>query len=301
MFLDNVIDDYLNFIAGIKRFSPATVEAYSSDLSHFASWLDELQLDWQAVKDADLRMFVSEMLYGGLQVASVNRMLSSIREFYRYALSKAYLQESPTTNIKNLHSSHKIRTFLFPKDMKSFCNLPKNCNMLWQSRDVALFTSLYSTGCRVSELVSINMQDISSDLKVAVVMGKGKKEREVFFTDFAISALKDYFVERETLLKQKNGTKCDTDAVFLNLRGGRLTVHGVNYLIKRYNVFAEKKSSLSAHSFRHSFATALIVAGADVRIVQELLGHKSISTTEQYTHVSGKRLIELYKKAHPHS
>ncbi len=301
MLLDDVIDDYIAFIKGIKCSSPSTVEAYAGDLSNFASWLDELKLDWKDVKDADLRVFVSEMLYGGSAVASVNRMLSSVREFYRYAIDKTYLKENPTLNIKNLHTSRKIRSFLFPKDMKSFCELPGHHDMLWKARDIALFTSLYSSGCRVSELVALNRGDFSSDLKVAIVMGKGRKEREVFFTDFAISALRQYFVEREALLKKIGESKCDEKATFLNLRGGRLTVYGVNYLIKRYSVFAEKKQGLSAHSFRHSFATALIVAGADVRIVQELLGHKSISTTEQYTHVSGKHLIELYKKAHPHS
>jgi len=301
MLLDDVIDDYLGFIKGIKRYSKATLEAYAGDLAVFASWLEELQLDWKDVKDADLRVFVSEMLYGGLAASSVNRMLSSVREFYRYAIGKAYLQDNPTLNIKNLRTSHKIRSFLFPKEMKAFCTLPSSCNILWEARDVALFTSLYSTGARVSELVALNKSDFSSDLKTAIVMGKGKKERQVFFTDFAISALQKYFVEREELLKKLDDADPDDEAAFLNLRGGRLTVYGVNYLIKRYNVFAKKKQGLSAHSFRHSFATALIVAGADVRVVQELLGHASISTTEQYTHVSGKALIELYKKAHPHS
>ena len=301
MLLDSVIDDYLSFMKGVKHFSSATVEAYSYDLSVFASWLDETKADWKLVKDSDLRIFVSEMLYGGSQVASVNRMLSTIREFYKYALSKKYLKENPTLSIRNLHSSHKITSFLFPKEMKAFCELPQDRNMLWAARDVALFMSLYSTGCRVSELVAMNMEDFTSDLKVALIMGKGKKEREVFFTDFAISALRKYFVEREKLLKKINKLDCNEKATFLNLKGGRLTSDGVNYIIGRYNVFAEKRQTISAHSFRHSFATALIVAGADVRVVQELLGHKSISTTEQYTHVGGKRLLELYKKAHPHS
>ena len=301
MLLDNVIDDYLSFITVIKHFSLASVEAYSCDLSIFASWLDEAKADWRCLKDSDLRVFVSEMLDGGFAVNSINRMLSTIREFYKYAIDKQYLKENPSLNIRNLHSSYKITSFLFPKEMKSFCQIPQSQDMLWTSRDVALFMSLYSTGCRVSELLAINMEDFTSDLKVALVMGKGKKEREVFFTDFAISALKEYFIERKKLLKKMSDSKRDERAVFLNLRGGRLTSDGVNYIIKRYNVFAEKRQALSAHSFRHSFATSLIVAGADVRVVQELLGHRSISTTAQYTHVGGKRLLELYKKAHPHS
>ena len=293
---------YLEYLKGVKHFSLNTLQAYEKDLSIFESWMEEASVDVAEVTNSEIMMFVAEMSNRHLSVSYINRMLSTIRGFYKYAIREKLVEVNPTVGIKNLKTSHKIRSFLFPSEMKSLCKLPSETKILWMARDIALFTSLYSTGCRVSELLSLDMEDFSSDLTSAIVMGKGKKEREVFFTNFAIKALQNYFLERDILIKEHHKVLEEKEnPVFLNMRGTRLSMWGVNYIIKRYLKFSPKIKNLSAHSFRHSFATALLTRGADIRVVQELLGHENISTTQNYTHVTTDRLYELYKKAHPHS
>lgn len=300
--MDPLFCKYLGYLEGVKHFSLHTVEAYRKDLNVFESWIEETELEFLKLTNFDIMTFVAEMSNRKLSVSYINRMLSTIRGLYKYAIRLNVLKNNPTIGIKNLKMQHKISSFLFPNEMKSLCKLPQETEILWMARDIALFTSLYSTGCRASELLSLNMEDIDYDITSAIVMGKGKKEREVFFTDFAKKALQNYLVEREVLLKAKKKViEKGDNPLFLNMRGSRLSIWGLNYIIKRYLKFCPNIRSLSAHSFRHSFATALISRGADIRIVQELLGHENISTTQNYTHVTTEKLHELYKKAHPHS
>ncbi|MGP1438093.1 MAG: tyrosine-type recombinase/integrase [Treponema sp.] len=299
--MNALCDGYLVYLKSIKHFSLHTIEAYKKDLSIFETWVSDVELDISKLTNSDFMMFVAEMSDRQISVSYINRILSTIRGFYKYAIRFKLLDVNPTIGIKNLKAPRKIRSFLFPNEMKSLCKLPGETEILWMARDIALFTSLYSTGCRVSELVSLNMEDFNSSLTSAVVLGKGKKEREVFFTSFAKQALQNYFEERKVLFNKHKKTEKDSNPVFLNMRGTRLSIWGVNYIIKRYIRFCPNIKNLSAHSFRHSFATALIARGADIRIVQELLGHENISTTQNYTHVTTEHLYELYKKAHPHS
>ncbi len=295
------IDSYLSFLKDVKHYSHCTVEAYRSDLAVFSSWAKDLSIDLFGATSCDIGMFISEMADGGLKASSINRMLSSIRGFYRYAVKENLIKYNPASTIKNLKTHNKIKNFMFEEEMEQFCRIPKKKHMLWTCRDIALFTSLYSTGARVSELISLDMQDFRGNFQTAVVMGKGRKEREVYFADFAIKALKAYFVEREALLKKKEKASEKENAVFLNYKGNRISTNGVRFIIRQYNLFSTKPKKLTPHSFRHSFATTLIANGADIRVVQELLGHKYIGTTQHYTHVTSKSLYELYKKAHPHS
>jgi tyrosine recombinase xerC len=300
--MNNSFCEYLAYLKGVKHFSVHTLEAYKKDLSIFEAWVKEAELELFHLTHSDVMMFVGEMSNRKLSVSYINRMLSTIRGFYKYAIKNRFLTVNPIVGIKNLKTRHKIRSFLFPSEMKSLCKLPGDTEILWMARDIALFTSLYSTGCRASELLSLNMEDFNLTSSSAIVMGKGKKEREVFFTKFAKKALQNYFIEREVLLKEHHKTvEKGKSPIFLNMRGSRLSIWGLNYIIKRYIKFCPNIKSLSAHSFRHSFATALISRGADIRIVQELLGHENISTTQKYTHVTTESLHELYKKAHPHS
>lgn len=300
--MNTFFNEYLVYLNGVKHLSFNTMEAYKKDLSIFESWLEDAGLELFHLVRSDIMMFIAEMSNRKLSVSYINRTLSTIRGFYRYAIRKKLVEINPFIGIRNLKTQHKIRSFLFPNEMKSLCKLPGETEILWMARDIALFTSLYSTGARASELLSLNMEDIDSNITTAIVMGKGKKMREVFFTSFAKKALQNYFVEREALLKERKKQIVEGEnPLFLNMKGSRLSIWGLNYIIKRYLKFCPKLKNLSAHSFRHSFATALISKGADVRIVQELLGHENISTTQNYTHVTTEKLYELYQKAHPHS
>lgn len=300
--MNTLFDGYLTYLKGVKHFSLNTIEAYKKDLEIFEAWMQEIELECYELTNSNIMMFVAEMSNRHLSVSYINRMLSTIRGFYKYAIRAKLLDINPTIGLKNLKSQHKIRSFLFPNEMKSLCKLPEETEILWMARDIALFSCLYSTGARASELLSLDMEDLNSDLTSAIVMGKGRKEREVFFTSFAKNALQNYFVEREVLLEERRKkVQKGENPIFLNMRGSRLSIWGINYIIKRYLKFCPNIKNLSAHSFRHSFATALITRGADIRVVQELLGHENVSTTQNYTHVTTEKLYELYKKAHPHS
>ena len=157
---------------------------------------------------------------------------------------------------------------------------------------------LYSSGCRVAELASLKLGDFAGGGKSAVVKGKGKKDRIVYFEADALAALKDYLPERKALLERLKvpGQK----ALFVNEKGGPLTTRGIRWIVERYSGAEGTNRHVSPHAFRHTFATAMLSGGADVRVVQEMLGHSSISTTQRYTHVTTQQLIEIYKKAHPH-
>ncbi len=305
--MNKIFEDYLAYSTGVRQFTEATINSYKNDLFIFDTWLAELNLNVFEVSTSDIRIFAAELADKKFAAASINRMLSSLRGFYKYAVKKNLTKTNPVLALRNLKIPQKLPVFMFPAQAKNFCALPANKNILWAARDEALFSSLYSTGCRVSELAGLDMKDFSPSFSSAIVFGKGKKERKVFFADFAKERLKTYFAEREKLLQKRQDTKqIDEsgnvrDAVFLNRLGQPLTVRGIRYIIDRYVSVSPELKRLSPHAFRHSFASTLVTRGADIRVVQEMLGHASVSTTQRYTHITAEQLHSLYKKAHPHS
>ena len=305
--MNKIFEDYLAYNTGVRQFTEATINSYKNDLFIFDTWLAELNLNVFEVSTSDIRIFAAELADKKFAAASINRMLSSLRGFYKYAVKKNLTKTNPVLALRNLKIPQKLPVFMFPAQAKNFCALPANKNILWAARDEALFSSLYSTGCRVSELAGLDMKDFSPSFSSAIVFGKGKKERKVFFADFAKERLKTYFAEREKLLQKRQDTKqIDEsgnvrDAVFLNRLGQPLTVRGIRYIIDRYVSVSPELKRLSPHAFRHSFASTLVTRGADIRVVQEMLGHASVSTTQRYTHITAEQLHSLYKKAHPHS
>lgn len=318
--MDSLFEDYLAYSTGVRHFSPYTIEAYRNDLKLFEAWLEENELSCIAVTKIQLRIFVADLGNRHFVPASINRTLSCVRGFYRYILRKGLITENPAAAIHNLKQPEKLPRFLFPDEANQFCEFPKEAGILWYARDAALFSSLYSTGCRVSELQVLTVQDLKEQCSWAIVKGKGNKERKVFFADFAQEALEQYLVERQELLDsleeaqhaptmdrpqqhatpQTSDTKAAENALFLNCRGGALTTHGIRYIIDRYTALLPNYKKLTPHAFRHSFASMFITRGADIRIVQELLGHSNIATTQRYTHITAAQLQELYHKTHPH-
>lgn len=290
--------DYLNYIAGLKNYSQNTVSAYEKNLIFFENWIIKNELNVFEIKANDLHIFVAELSSEKLSPASINQILSTIRGFYNFATRFKLTKNNPAKQIKNIKMPERLPNFLFNDEMLEFCKSPDGENNLWAARDKAIFTSLYSTGCRISELVNLNLKDFSSDYKVAIVLGKGKKERKVFFADFAIKNLKEYLIERKVLLDTMQNKK--QVAVFLNQNGGRLTTRGVEFIVQRYIETNASYKKISPHTFRHSFASMLVSKGVDIRMVQELLGHSSISTTQKYTHVTSEQLQNLYHSSHPH-
>lgn len=299
--MNQKFEEYLSYLAGVRSLSPRTIASYTRDLSLFSDfYLDDPLL----CSPDSIRLFLSDLASRGHMNSGINRVLSALRGFYRYAVRFGLTQTNPTSTLKNLKTPKKLPSFLYAEEATEFCNLPKTLPVgksqtLWPARDEALLHSLYSSGCRVSELCALTLTDFDSGFTAAVVTGKGDKQRKVFFSSAARSAIAAYIPERTTLLDRFQ----DRDPcyhLFLSLKGNPLSVRGTQFLLSRYSDRLPDGSRLSPHSLRHSFATTLVSRGADIRVVQELLGHTSISTTQRYTHITPERLRRLYHRAHPH-
>lgn len=293
----------------------------------FSAYLDDtVNGDPLRVTDADVRLFIVYLGERKYSPSSVNRMLATLRGFYKHAVRMNMRGDNPLAFVRNLRAPKKLPDFLFDKEVAGLCDSvsgaphsdgpsgsvragcgtaggsarEKTNRSLWPARDVALFAALYSTGCRVSEIASMKMTDINGDVSSAKVRGKGDKDRYVFFSKAASAAVRSYLEERKALLARMQERDVSCGKVFISKRGKPLSVRGVQYIFSFYTGGDSGIRHLSPHALRHSFATTLVSRGADIRIVQELLGHSRISTTQRYTHVTTERLKALYHQAHPH-
>lgn len=311
--MNRYFEEYLAYLGGVRSLSVRTTASYRRDLVLFERYLEGSPLEADL---SDIRLFLADLGKEGYEPSSMNRILASIRGFYRYAVHFSLCTVNPASAIRNLKVPKKLPDFLFSADAETFCasptkvgtaddtangtSLPSKPEGLWPFRDTALLTILYSTGCRVSEIASLRIADIDPAMTSAIVTGKGSKERKVFFSKAARLALTDYLTERNSCLARHQDKPGKITALFLSKRGNPLSVRGIQFILARYSDGSGSFKHLSPHALRHTFATTLISRGADIRIVQELLGHASISTTQRYTHVTQERLKKLYHRAHPH-
>jgi integrase/recombinase XerC len=227
---------------------------------------------------------------------SVNRCLSSIRGYYRWLVRFGRRGDDPSAPLKNLKTPVTLPAFLWEGEMARFSALPDTAGILWPQRDKALILAMYSGGLRISELVSLSLRDLEDDLSGARIIGKGDRERPVFFSGEAGEALGAYLPSRKMRIRAEK----PTDRLFISRKGAPISVPGVRWIIAKYSERSGLEKNIHPHSLRHSFATHLVNSGCDVRVVQELLGHASISTTQRYTHVETERLRKVYRKSHPH-
>ncbi|GHT57700.1 tyrosine recombinase XerC [Spirochaetia bacterium] len=290
------IQEYLSYLSAVRGMSGRTIEAYGKDLSHFANYCGNHGIDPDAANQHEVRGFIADLSAEGTAAVSVNRALSSIRGYYRWLIRFNRRADNPCDALRNLKSPKTLPSFLWEKEMASFAELPDSAGILWPERDKALILTMYSAGLRISELVSLSLDKIDSNLGGARVLGKGDKERYVFFSDEAREALVIYLGERKLKIKGEH----PTEKLFINRKGGPISVPGVRWIIAKYAERSGLGKNIHPHSLRHSFATHLVNSGCDVRVVQELLGHASLSTTQRYTHVDIERLKKVYAKAHPH-
>jgi integrase/recombinase XerC len=292
------IAEYLSYLRAVRGAAERTIEAYGKDLSHFANYCANHGIDPAKADARELRGFIADQSAEGAAVVSVNRALSSIRGFYRWLIRFDRRRDNPCDALRNLKSPKTLPSFLWEPEMAQFAVLPETSGILWPARDKALILAMYSAGLRISELVSLSLSKLDSDLAGGRVIGKGDKERFVFFSDEAREALAAYLPERQARIRA--GGKSSTDRVFINRNGRAISIPGVRWIIARYAEHSGLGKHIHPHSLRHSFATHLVNSGCDVRVVQELLGHASLSTTQRYTHVDIERLKKVYAKAHPH-
>jgi integrase/recombinase XerC len=282
--------------------SSRTLSAYSDDLSLFANYCNNHEIDPAAADDYEVQGFIAELSAEQAAPTSVNRRLSSIRGFYRWLVRFKKRVGNPCDTLRNVKSPQGLPSVLWEDEMAQFAKLPDDKKMLWATRDKALIMVMYSAGLRISELVSLNMKIINGNMEGARILGKGGKERIVFFSCEARAAVLDYLPEREAKIRSSGLKGANINgALFVSEKGRPLSVPGVRWIVGEYVQASGLGKNIHPHSFRHSFATHLVNAGCDIRIVQEMLGHASLSTTQRYTHVNIASLKKVYSRAHPHA
>jgi integrase/recombinase XerC len=289
-----------------ENASAHTVRAYESDLSQLIGFLAThvgrrgSELTPEHFDHLGVRGFLGDLNKRGNSKASAARKLSAIRAFGRYLRREGVIESDPAALLGTPRREQRIPNHLAVDEMSALLEAPDTSRPLGR-RDQAILELFYASGLRLSELVGLDLDDVNLPGRVVRVLGKGRKERIVPFNTTAAAALKAWMADREAFPQPQRVVKSrrHKEPLFLNYRGGRLSTRSVDYLVRRYIAACSTRYGISPHALRHSFATHLLEAGADLRAIQELLGHARLSTTQRYTHVNAAQLIETYRKAHP--
>ncbi len=294
------VEEFLAWMLAEKGRSANTLAAYRRDLRSYCAWLDIQQRSVLDVDHAALVGFVGERTASGAANSSIARQLAAIRMLHRYLAIERLRPDDPAAELQGVKVASGIPKPLTETQVTSLLDAVVGHEPI-DHRDRALLELLYATGARISEAVGLSLGDIDFDARLVRLFGKGAKERIVPFGSSAAGALDDWFSPRgrARLVPVQWQRRADAEAVFLNLRGSRLTRQAAWLVVKKYGQRAGIGDDLSPHVLRHSCATHLLDHGADLRVVQEMLGHASISTTQVYTRVSQQRLWDVYRAAHP--
>jgi integrase/recombinase XerC len=323
-----IVQEFLNYLKFEKRFSEHTAKCYGADLFQFSEFVvgasdsgtltDEpismsqshgstatavatetaVQIDQLllSVQTGDVRSYLAFLNEKQYSKATIARKLATLRSFYKFLVKINRLNSSPVTAVRTPKQEKKLPKFLEYEEVKKLLETPPIDSWLG-ARDRAILETLYSTGMRVSELVALNMDDIDFLGEVVHIRGKGKKERIAPISSSALQVIQCYMEFRNK--RAQNNSNFDTKVLFVNKHGRRLSTRSVRRKMDKYLKMSGLDSSISPHTLRHSFATHMLNNGADLRSVQELLGHQSLSTTQVYTHLTTRRLKEVYENAHP--
>jgi len=297
--ISGLLQEYLSYLGSVRGCSERTLEAYENDLSRFENYCNNHGILPEKASSYDVQKFIADLSAESMAATSVNRSLSSVRGFYRWMVRFEKRTDNPCDNLRNVKTPVRLPNVLWEQEMAAFASLPENVGILWPERDKALILAMYSAGLRISEVVSLSMENMLNELKEARIIGKGGKERYVFFSDEAKTAIAEYLPGRSSRLKMA-GIDEKKASLFISRKGQPLSVSGVRWIITRYAQELGLGKNIHPHALRHSFATHLVNNGCDVRVVQEMLGHSSLSTTQRYTHVNIENLKKVYAKAHPH-
>ncbi len=283
-----------------RDLSPHTLRNYGLDVRQFARFLANQPFAgwvetpaWRNVDPVDVRAFLASG-YGRLSPATLSRKLSALRTFFKFLLREGRVDRNPAIHVERMKQVRKQPDFLSVDDMFRLLDIPSPDSPL-AVRDKAILELIYGSGIRVGELESLDLSHVDMKSQLVRVLGKGRKERIVPIGKTAGEALEAYLALRHT----RFGESPDLEALFLNYKGGRLTSRSVERITKRYCLLAGLVRDVGPHALRHSFATHLLAGGADLRAIQELLGHASLSTTQRYTHVAVEQLMDVYDRAHP--
>jgi integrase/recombinase XerC len=315
--MKSAVHQFLNYLRSVRNASPHTLRSYESDLDQFVTFLTPPGTETPPLKDIThllIREFVAHLHDHKLEKSSIARKLAAIRSFFKFAVREGLVVRNPARMVATPKLAKRIPSVLSAEDLNMFLDgvvakpagAPSrrqrpgagDASRLLVKRDRAILELLYASGLRVSELTGLNLADMDRKEQMLRVRGKGNKERIVPYGGKAEQALEAYEPWREDILR-KARSRGDYQAVFLNHLGTRLTPRSVARIVKKYVRLINVNWDLHPHSLRHAFATHLLADGADLRAIQELLGHSSLSTTQRYTHASIRQLLEVYDKAHP--
>lgn len=296
------VDGFLSHLADERRFSPRTVRAYASDLERFVDFWEREFANQKAsatplskIDALAVRSHLASLHRANLSNRSIARHLSTLRSFFRWACRQEHLEKNPAKGLALPRVAKSLPRALTLADTEQLLDAADEGAV--PQRERALFELLYATGMRVSEASGLDVADVDFGSHLVRVLGKGNKERIVPFGQPAADALSEYLPVRAALASASG--ESPEEPLFVNVRGGRLTTRSMARLLKRRLRAAGLPEGISPHALRHTFATHLLSAGADLRAIQELLGHTSLSTTQKYTHLDAARLAEVYRKAHP--
>ena len=289
--------EFLDHLLTVRKYSQKTVQSYQEDIDLFCEYIFKEGTLMEEVDIISIRNFLTEELARGVSKRSCKRRLSSLRHFYKYMVNVGYISDNPFIFVSAPKTDKKYPHALYKEQIQELFkrNLERTDNL--KNRDQAILYLLYYSGMRAAELVSLDIQSISLKERVVRVIGKGNKERIIPFTSDCQKVVKEYIErERKELLRR---SKDLTPALFLNAKGERLTTRGLEYILDSIEEKTGLFVGLHPHILRHSFATHLLENGADLRVIQELLGHESINATQVYTHVTEEAMKETYENAFP--
>jgi integrase/recombinase XerC len=309
--MKDILKDFLQHLRR-RDVSPHTLAAYENDISTFlrhTARIRQKQADALTAADADafaIRAFLGELHTQRISAASSARKLSAIRTFVKFLRREDLIEDDPATLVASPKVPETIPAHLTVNEMNRLLEMPDASTPLGR-RDRAILELFYASGLRLSELVGLDMEDVNLSGRMVRVLGKGRKERLVPFNGATADAIRAYFTDRASAPLARipkpearpRGRRGARSAMFLNYRGERLSARSVDRLVRRYVAECGAKFGISPHALRHSFATHLLANGADLRAIQELLGHARLSTTQRYTHVNAQQLLDVYRKSHP--
>ncbi len=301
--MEDLIDRYIQYLRYERNASPHTIRNYASDLWQFRDFLAQGQregsLDVKRIDALRIRGFLAFLFEREKKRTSIARKLAAVRAFFKFLTRERVLAQNPGSAISTPKLSKTLPRIMTEEQINNFLDQVSQAAQGGGAallRDRAILELLYASGLRVSELVGLDLASVNFGDGMLLVRGKGRKERIVPFGSKAKQALSDYLPVREGILREK---RASSPALFLNARGKRLTTRSIDRLVKNYVRTFGPNVKVSPHSFRHAFASHLLTEGADLRAIQEMLGHASLSTTQKYTQVSIKQLMDVYDKAHP--
>jgi len=296
---DNWVANFLNYLNVEKNYSPLTLKSYAGDIALFEEFLTARSgsCEWSTVSILDIRAYLAQLSSKQAARKSIARRISSLRSFYKYLIRENLVKLNPFAKVRTPKLEKKLPVFLEEVEINQLLEQPDVHEVLGL-RDKAILEFLYATGCRVSELAGLTLDRLDLGNQYVLLLGKGHKERLVPIGHPCVRALDAYLAQTRTSLMTKYKV-AEHQHIFINSRGTPLTDRSVRRILEKYINQMSLQKHISPHSIRHTFATHLLEHGADLRSVQELLGHASLSTTQIYTHVTTERIAKMYEKHHP--